>query len=166
LQKRWLVSLLISIIISATIGLALGQYLNSEETLALRKTNKELLEKFEDITGELASLRKNFTDLQALLNVTSETPPIVARLGVKLMDDGPRYKYYLWVTGEVLNNGGHTAYNVTILFTLHTAEGITLRTINMGTFAPFQLLPFRYQVYAQGEYIERWEITPEASYVP
>ena len=164
--KRWLVSLLISVIISATIGFSLGQYLNSEETLALKKTNNELLEKFGNATGELDSLKKNYTDLQAMLNVTSGTPPIITRLGVKLMDDGLRYKYYLWVTGEVLNNGNFTAYNVTVLFTLHTAEGVTLRAINMGTFAPFQLLPFRYPVYAAGELIESWEITPEASYVP
>ena len=163
--KRWLVSLLISVIISATIGFSLGQYLNSEETLALKKTNNELLEKFGNATGELDSLKKNYTDLQAMLNVTSGTPPIITRLGVKLMDDGLRYKYYLWVTGEVLNNGNFTAYNVTVLFTLHTAEGVTLRAINMGTFAPFQLLPFRYPVYAAGELIESWEITPEASYV-
>ncbi len=164
--KRWLISLLISVMISATIGLTLGQYLNSEEILALKKTNNELLEKFGNATVELEFLRKSYTDLQAMLNVTAGTPPIVTRLGVKLMDNGLRYKYYLWVTGEVLNNGSLTAYNVTILFTLHTAEGIKFRTINMGTFAPFQLLPFRYEVYAQGEFIESWEITPEASYVP
>jgi hypothetical protein len=163
---RLQISLLFLIIISATVGFSLAQYLNDGEILTLKKTNNELNKKIIDQQLKLNELQSKIDNLPPELDVPSGNPPIVTRLGVKPMDDGLRYKYYLWVTGEVLNNGNFTAYNVTILFSLHTADGVTLRAINMGTFAAFQLLPFRHQVYASGEFIESWEITPEASYVP
>jgi hypothetical protein len=166
LGKKLLVSLLFLVIISATIGFSLAQYLNNGDILALKNTNTQLQTEIVDQQTKIVGLQTKLDNLPPEQNVPFGNPPIVTRLGVRLMDDGIRYKYYLWATGEVLNNGNYTAYNVTVLFTLHTANGTTLRAINMGTFAPNQLLPFRYQVYATGEYIESWEITPEAYYVP
>ena len=136
--------------------------LNNIEILALKNTNNQLHAEIIDQQTKIAGLQTKLDNLPPEQNVPFGNPPIVTRLGVRLMDDGIRYKYYLWATGEVLNNGNYTAYNVTVLFTLLTANGTALRAINMGTFAPNQLLPFRYQVYATGEYIESWEITPEA----
>jgi hypothetical protein len=166
LGKKLQVSLLLLVIISASIGFSLAQYLNNGQILTLEKTNNELQKKIVDQQSRLDTLQSKIDNLPPDLDVPFGNPPIVTRLGVKVMDDGMRYKYYLWVTGEVSNKGNFTAYNTTILFALHTANGDTLRAINMGTFAPFQVLPFRYQVYATGEFIESWEITPEASYVP
>lgn len=166
LGRKLQVSLLFLVIISATIGFSLAQYLNNGEILTLQKTNNELQQKIVDQQSRLDILQSKIDNLPPELDVPFGNPPIATRLGVKQMDDGIRYKFYLWVTGEVSNNGNFTAYNTTILFTLHTANGETLRAINMGTFAPFQVLPFRHQVYATGEFIESWKITPEASYVP
>ena len=166
LGKKLLVSQFVLVIFSAILGFSLAQYLNNGEILILQKTNNELQQKIVDQQSRLDTLQSKIDNLPPELDVPFGNPPIVTRLGVKQMDDGIRYKYYLWVTGEVSNNGNFTAYNTTILFTLHTANGDTLRAINMGTFAPFQVLPFRYQVYATGEFIDNWEITPEASYVP
>ena len=151
-MRNGFVGLLVYGIVCLMVGVAIGQFMGEAEIATLKKSNSELHE-------------KNI-ELQSMLDVPAGFPPIVTRLGVKLMDNGLRYRYYLWVTGEVVNNGSLAVYNVTVLFNLRTPKGSVLRAINMGTFGPFQVLPFRHEIDAEGEYIESWAITPEASYLP
>jgi hypothetical protein len=166
LRERWLVGLLISVIISAAVGVSLGQYWNSGESFTLKKINNELLLKLENVTGELESLRKNYTDLQDT-SKTDINPSIETRLGIKLMDNGQRYgKYYLWVTGEIENKGNRTAYNVTLLFTLYTNNGTVIKDQMFGTLKPFQVVSVRFSVYTDQGTITGWDMTPVASYEP
>ena len=61
---------------------------------AFERTNNELVKKLENTTQELESLQKDYTDLQKILNANLN-PPIETRLGIRLMENGLRFKTYL-----------------------------------------------------------------------
>ena len=151
-MRGWFVGLVVCGVVCLMVGVAIGEFLGEAEIAALKKSN--------------SGLHERNIELQSMLDVPAGCPPIVTRLGVKLMDNGLRYRYYLWVTGEVVNNGSLPAFNVTVLFSLRTPRGSVLRAVNMGTFGPFQVFPFRHEIDAEGEYIESWAITTKASYLP
>jgi cell division protein FtsB len=155
------------ILISITIGTILNQYWR---IASLDRTNDELSEKLENTTQELESLQKNYADLQNGLGVYVNPdwkPPIETRLGIKLMDNGQRFgKYYLWVTGEAQNTGNHTAYNVTLIFKLHTDNGTQVKPQILGTLKPYETISTRLTIWSDIGTITSWELETAATYQP
>ncbi len=148
------------ILISIITGILLTQYWKIS---TLEKTNKELLKKLEETTQELASLQENYTDLQKMLSVNLD-PPIETRLGIKLMENGQRYRNYLWVTGEVINAGNVTAYNVNLIFKLYTDNGTEVRQLLLGTLKPYETISIRLSVWSNIGLIKSWELVPAATF--
>ena len=150
------------ILIIIIMGILLNQYW---KIAALDRTNNELLKKLENTTQELASLQKDCTDLQKILNVNLN-PPIETRLGIRLMDIGLRFKTYLWVTGEVYNAGNLTAYNVKLIFKLYTDKGTEVKQHHLGTLKPYETISIRLSVWSEIGLIKSWDLEPVATYKP
>ncbi len=148
------------ILISIITGILLTQYWKIS---TLEKTNNELLKKLEETTQELVSLQENYTDLQKMLSVNLD-PPIETRLGIKLMENGQRYRNYLWVTGEVINAGNVTAYNVNLIFKLYTDNGTEVRQLLLGTLKPYETISIRLSVWSNIGLIKSWELVPAATF--
>lgn len=148
------------ILISIITGILLTQYWKIS---TLEKTNNELLKKLEETTQELVSLQENYTDLQKMLSVNLD-PPIETRLGIKLMENGQRYRNYLWVTGEVFNAGNVTAYNVNLIFKLYTDNGTEVRQLLLGTLKPYETISIRLSVWSNIGLIKSWELVPAATF--
>ena len=153
------VTLTLTIII---LGIFLNQYW---KIAALDTTNNDLLKKLENTTQELESLQKDHTDLQKILNANLN-PPIETRLGIRLMDNGLRFKTYLWVTGEVYNAGNLTAYNVKLIFKLYTDNGTEVRQHPLGTLKPYETISIRLSVWSLIGLIKSWDLVPVATFEP
>ena len=150
------------ILISTIIGIFLNQYW---KIAALERTNNELLKKLEDTTRELESFQKDYADLHDILNANLN-PPIETRLGIRLMENGQRFKTYLWVTGEVSNAGNLTAYNVKLIFKLYTDNGTQVKQQTLGTLKPYETVSIRLSVWSEIGLIESWDLEPVATFEP
>lgn len=165
MRKQVLISTLIIAVLSiCLVGIALI-WIND---LGRHKIEvRELYEELNCARENLESIRKDYPDLEQIYLDTGMKPPIETQLGVKLMDNGLRFgEFYLWITGNVKNNGNRTAYHVRLLFTLYTDNGTMIKDVVIGTLEAFETVSVRLTIWTEIGTIVDWKIDPVASYKP
>jgi hypothetical protein len=135
----------------------------------LKNENIKLFTQYENNQKQLSEINQKYSDLQKEIYKANKnyelSPPIETRLGIKIMP-GIRYPNYLWITGQVENEGNLTLYNTKLRFTLTTTNGTDVKEDIIGTMQSHQSVDVRFTAFSSLGTIVNWKLETVATYRP
>jgi hypothetical protein len=126
--------------------------------------------RLEGANREINILKEENEKIGSQITAIDVSASILTRLGAKLFEGGVKdvrgtVSNYVWMTGEVQNEGNVSAF-VSLSIKVSTTYGVEIQEIRLGTLQPDQSVPVASTVWPENGNIVSWTITPLGYYFP